>query len=202
MELLIENLFLTPENWKDHFSELLGPKVGNREVHDGYEKYVKDNIENNNKIFEEPLKKSEILDAVKSLKNGKSTSFDSVSNEMIKASMPTLLDPIFQLFSTMISSSLYSSYWKLDILTPVHKKGVKNDPNNYRGIAVASHFGKLFNTVLKNRLQAFCDTSLTMRPEQISGKKGARTADHLTVIRFLIEKYAIQGKKKALCLFL
>ena len=107
---------------------------------------------------------------------------------MIKASMPVLLDPIFQLFSTMISSSLYSSYWKLDILSPVHKKGVKNDPNNYRGIAVARHFGKLFNTVLKNRLQVFCDSSLIMRPEQINGKKGDNTADHLTVIRFLIEK--------------
>ena len=120
---------------------------------------------------------------------------------MIKASMPALLEPVFQLFNTMISSSLYSSYWKLDILTPLHKKGVKNDPNNFRGIAVASRFGKLFNTVLKSRLQAFCDSNLIIKPEQISGKKGARTADHLTVIRFLVEKYALKGQKRLYACF-
>ena len=117
-----------------------------------------------------------------------------VSNEMLKASMPALLDPIFKLFSTMIKNSLYSNYWKSDILSPVHKKGVKNDVNNYRGIAVASHFGKLFNSILKNRLQKFCDLQNIIKPEQISGKQGARTADHLTVIRFLTEKYAVQGR--------
>ena len=110
--------------------------------------------------------------------------------------MPLLLDPILDLFTTMIENSLYSSFWKLDILSPIHKKGPKDDPNNFRGIAVASHFGKLFNTILKNRLQKFCDLKAIMKPEQISGKKGARSADHLTVIRFLIEKYALQGKKK------
>ena len=120
---------------------------------------------------------------------------------MIKASLPVLLDPIFELFTIMINNSLYSSCWKLDILSPVHKKGVKDDPNNYRGIAVASHFGKLFNTILKNRLQAFCDQQKIIKPEQISGKQGARSADHLTVIRFLIEKYASQGKKKLFACF-
>ena len=126
-----------------------------------------------NEIFEQPLTKKEILEAIKNLKNNKSTSFDKVSNEMLKASMPVLLDPIFELFTTMIKNSIYSKYWKLDILSPVHKKGVKNDANNYRGIAVASHFGKLFNSILKNRLQKFCDMGQILNPEQISGKKGA-----------------------------
>ena len=78
---------------------------------------------------------------------------------------------------------------------------MKTDPNNFRGIAVASHFGKLFNAILKNRLQAFCDSNLIIKPEQISGKKGARTADHMTVIRFLIEKYALKGEKRLYACF-
>ena len=90
----------------------------------------------------------------------------------------------------------------MDILSPIYKKGVKDDPNNYRGIAVASHFGKLFNTILKNRLESFCDINKITNPAQISGRKGARTADHLTVIRFLIEKYSLQGKKKLYACFL
>ena len=120
---------------------------------------------------------------------------------MIKASIPTLLDPIFVLFNTMIKSSLYSKYWKVDILSPVHKKGAKDDPSNYRGIAVASHFGKLFNSILKNRLQNFCDTNKVINPEQISGRKFSRPANHLTVVRFFIEKYALNGRKKLYACF-
>ena len=120
---------------------------------------------------------------------------------MIKSSVPTLLDPIFLLFDTMVKSSLYSSHWKTDILSPIHKKDAKDDPGNYRGIAVASHFGKLFNTILKNRLQNFCDTKNLISKEQISGKKSSRTADHLTVVRFFIEKYALNGRKKLFACF-
>ena len=120
---------------------------------------------------------------------------------MIKASMPTLLDPIFELFNTMIKNSLYSNHWKLDILSPVHKKDAKDEPGNYRGIAVASHFGKLFNTILKTKLQLFCDTNRLLSPEQISGRKSSRSADRLTVARFFIEKYALNGKKKLYACF-
>ena len=152
-------------------------------------------------IFEKPLTKSEILKAIKTLKNNKSASFDMVTNEMLKSSMPALLDPIFALFKTMIESSIYPSSWKVDILSPIHKKGTKDNPDNFRGIAVASHFGKLFNTILKNRLDEFCETNEIINPAQISGRKGARSADHMVVIRFLIEKYAMKGNKKLYACF-
>ena len=192
---------ISPDDWRNHFRNLLGPKINKTEKHLEYETFIENNINNHDKIFEQPLKKEEILKAIKSLKNNKSASFDQVTNEMLKASMPVLLDPIFLLFKTMIDNSIYSTYWKLDILSPIHKKGVKDDPNNFRGIAVASHFGKLFNSVLKNRLESFCDLNQIVNQAQISGRAGARTADHLTVIRFLVEKYAQQGKKRLYACF-
>ena len=192
---------VSPDDWKIHFENLLGPKTQKCVTHENFENYIKNNVDTCEDIFEHPLTKDEVLAAIKSLKNHKSTSFDMISNEMLKASMPTLLNPIVLLFQTMIDNSIYSKYWKLDILSPIHKKGMKDDPNNFRGIAVASCFGKLFNTILKNRLQSFCDENDLINPAQISGKKGARTADHLTVIRFLIEKYTKEGKKLFVCFF-
>ena len=101
-----------------------------------YENYIKENIDSCDHLFEKPLTKAEIIEALKSLKNNKSASFDMITN-----------DPIFLLFKTMIECSIYPTSWKVDILSPIHKKGVKDDPNNFRGIAVSSHFGKLFNTI-------------------------------------------------------
>ena len=192
---------ISPDDWQKHFSNLLGPKVDKTELHKKYEKFIEENIDNHDRIFEQPLTKKEVLDAVKCLKNNKSASFDLVSNEMIKASMPTLLDPIFEVFNTMIGNSMYTKFWKVDILSPIHKKNEKDNPGNYRGIAVASHFGKLFNSILKNRLQVFCDTEKIIHPEQISGRKFARSADHLTAVSFFMKKKALNGRKKLYACF-
>ena len=77
---------ISPDDWRAHFSNLLGPKIEKSDQHLRQEQFVKDNIDVHNEIFEQPLKKQEILEAIKNLKNNKSTSFDLVSNEMLKAS--------------------------------------------------------------------------------------------------------------------
>ena len=83
---------ISPEDWKSHFSDLLGPKITKTEHHIEYENFVSQNVEKCNQIFEKALDKNEIL---KSLKNNKSSSFDRVTNEMIKASMPHYLTQSF-----------------------------------------------------------------------------------------------------------
>ena len=97
--------------------------------------------------------------------------------------------------------SVYPSAWKYDILNPIHKSGVKDDPNNFRGIAIASCFGKLFTTLLRNRLQNLCDKNNFISRFQGSGKCGSRTADNHMIIRFLIDKIVKGEKKKLYCCF-
>ena len=116
---------ISPDVWRDHFSHLLGPTIENNDQHLNQEEFLKNTIERHNEIFEQPLTKKEILEAIKNLKNNKSTSFDKVSNEMLKASMPVLLEPIFELLTTMLKNSIYSKYWKLDILSPSTKRALK-----------------------------------------------------------------------------
>ena len=87
--------------------------------------------------------------------------------------------------------------WKKDILHPIHKANEKDDPNNFRGISIASCFGKLFIKLMKNRLQNFIDENNFVSRNQGSGKKGSRTSDHLMVIKCLIDKM-IKGEKKKL----
>jgi hypothetical protein len=41
------------------------------------------------------------------------------------------------------------------LITPLHKKGNKSDPNIYRAIAVGSNLGKLFSGILLDRLIQF-----------------------------------------------
>ena len=61
--------------------------------------------------------------------------------------------------------------------------------------------GKLFNKLLQRRLEAKCVNEGLININQGSGKKGSRTADHLIIIRFLIDKYVTAGGKKLFACF-
>ena len=87
------------------------------------------------------------------------------------------------------------------MLGPIHKSGPKNDPNNFRGICVSSCLGKVFNSLLRNRLEKKCIDDNIIHQSQISGKKAARTADHLLVLHFLIKKYLKCGSKQLFVCF-
>ena len=89
---------------------------------------------------------------------------------------------------------------EIDILSPLHKSSEKSEPNNYRGLAVSSCLGKLFNKILQRRLDNFCKKNNFISDFQGSGKSGSRTADHLLIVRCLFDKYVKhQGKHLYAC---
>ena len=46
--------------------------------------------------------------------------------------------------------------WSIGYISPIYKgKGEENDPDNYRGITVLSCFGKLFTSVINDRIHSF-----------------------------------------------
>ena len=106
-----------------------------------------------------------------------------------------------KLFNAIQASSFYPSHWKKDILHPIHKSDEKCDPNNFRGIAISSCFGKLFTKLLKNRLQLYCDKNNIINKVQGSGKKSSRTSDHLMVIKYFIDNIVKTQKRKLFACF-
>ena len=59
---------------------------------------------------------------------------------------------------------------------------------------------KLFSKILNQRLQVKVKVDNLVGEQQGSGKKGSRTADHLLVVKFIIDKYVnIQGGKLFAC---
>ena len=102
-----------------------------------------------------PFSRPELIKCIKTLKNNKSSSFDSVIFEMIKCGRDVLYDPLRVFFSSILGAEIFPSEWKRDILQPLHKSGPLDDPNKYRGISIAAALGKVFNTLLRNRLEMF-----------------------------------------------
>ena len=105
------------------------------------------------------------------MKNKKASSFDSILNEMIKAGAKILSKPLEKLFNSILENQTYPTEWKHDILGPIHKTGPLDDVNNFRGICITSCLGKLFNSVLKNRLELYLNKNGAIHKSQLSRNK-------------------------------
>ena len=57
----------------------------------------------------------------------------------------------------------------------------------------------MFTTLLRNRLQLYCDKDNIISKFQGSGKSGSRTADNHMIIKFLIDKIVKGERKKLYC---
>ena len=82
------------------------------------------------------------------------------------------------------------------------KKGECWDPDNYRGIAVGSCIVKLFSLILLDRLELRTTLSHPISENQIGFKKGHRTADHIFVIKSIVNKIVTNEKKKLFVAFI
>ncbi|UYV62385.1 hypothetical protein LAZ67_2000350 [Cordylochernes scorpioides] len=94
----------------------------------------------------------EIYDVVKKLANGKAVGLNGIPNELLKNLPTPTLTKLKNLFNKIMSTEKYPQLWTNSIVHPIYKSGDKNNPTNYRGIALCSNISKLFTTILRNRL--------------------------------------------------
>ena len=146
------------------------------------------------------ITEAEISKAARKLKNNKSAYSDKIRNEMIKASLPTLLPVYHKLFNTVLNLGTVPKNWCNGLITPIFKSGVRNDPSNYRGICVSSCLGKLFFSILNQRLLEHVTSLNILHKSQIGFLPKNRTSDHLLTLRTLIDKYVhCHGEKVYAC---
>ena len=134
--------------------------------------------------------------AAKKLKNNKSPFSDKIRNEMIKASIDTLMPVYEKLFNSILIQGTMPQTWCGGLITPIYILVGRSDPANYRGICVSSFLVKLFCSILNQRLLE-CIVSLNiLHKSQIGFLPNNRTADHVFTLRTLIDKYVHNHKEK------
>ena len=74
---------ICPQTWFAHFSELLSKNVSSEENSD-HRTFIEANLDCFQSEMDLKFTKSELLIGLKGLKNNKASSFDQISNEMLK----------------------------------------------------------------------------------------------------------------------
>ena len=93
----------------------------------------------------------------------------------------------------------YPKTWALGITSLLLKEGSDEDPNNYRAITVTNCLAKVLATMINDRLEDWCTKNSIICKEQIGFEKKSRPADHLFVLKTLIDNYNSKNKKIYAC---
>ncbi|CAB1097412.1 unnamed protein product [Ectocarpus sp. CCAP 1310/34] len=77
--------------------------------------------------------------------------------------------------------------WKDATIKVLYENDDRSNCNNYRGISLLSHVGKVPIKIITNRLGAFCEAKNIIPEEQCGFRPGRSTVDMLFVVRRLQE---------------
>ena len=148
------------------------------------------------------ITEEEILKCVKSLKRNKSVGEDAIANEYIISTIDVMMPLYVALFNTIFDTGVIPSCWLVEDIVPIYKnKGDTKDPKNYRPITILSCVGKLFTSILNNRLNDYSDSVQLILENQAGFRKKYSTVDHIFALHSLIELFKNTRKKTSLCLY-
>jgi hypothetical protein len=158
--------------------------------------------ENGDELLNRPITLDEIKKAVKILKNGKAPGGDGIINEYMKSSVDLMLPTYHKLFNTILDSGTIPTTWLVGQIIPIYKnKGDPTSPDNYRGITLLSCLGKLFTSIINNRLNAFCESNTILSENQAGFRKSYSTVDHAFVVKSILDIFMFH-KKKLYCAYI
>ncbi len=119
------------------------------------------------------------------MKNNKAPGPDRISNEILKI----LADNIERLLTKLFNKSFWEEkvpyQWKTAEIIVIFKKGDRQEIANYRPISLMSNVGKLFTSIIKNRICIRLDENHGR--EQAGFRKDFSIVDQIFIINQLIE---------------
>ena len=172
-----------------HFMELLnqpGSAVG-------FEKYLPAQ-RGLHAALEDPFTWDELMTALKKMKGGRATGLDGLPIEVEKF---IFSDEMLVLLLDDFNSALLlgKQEWKDAVISILFKKGSPALCDNYRGLSLINHTGKLLERMLQNRLLPFALEAGLVPWGQFGFLAGVGTADAQGLAAHLADSAAEQGLK-------
>jgi hypothetical protein len=128
----------------------------------------------------------ELNNYIKTLKRGKSSGIDSVTNEMILDGGAPLHKTILNILNNILLLDVYLVIWQTNIILLVFKSG-SLDPNNYRGIALSSCLGKVIHHVINTRIEKYLADKNIISINQNDFQRRHRTEDNIMIMKPLFK---------------
>lgn len=146
----------------------------------------------------DPVTPDEITKIVKSMEYKNSCSFDEIPITVIRENIDILCVPLADFYNKCFEEGIFPDQLKIAKVVPVHKKGSKQDPKNFRPISVLPTTSKILEKLIKLRLTLHLNLNKILNPRQFGYRKNLGTLDAVNtlvneVVKNLNEKKLVAG---------
>ena len=179
------NLLTEPEEiakrWGEYFMELLNIRDDEGASQELEENEILSEDDGNDSITVE-----EVRQVMKQMKNRKAPGDDGIPFELLGAGGECIVQQLLKMFNIAYRSESVPLDWQRGVICPLFKKGDKTSCDNYRGITLLSHAGKLYNRIIERRLQSHVEEVILECQHGFRLNRG--TVDLVFTIKMILEK--------------
>ena len=136
---------------------------------------------------------SRVREALERLDGNTSSGPDGIHPLLLKRCANQLTYPLHVIFQRSFSEGQLPSDWKSSLVTPIFKKGSRNDPLNYRPISTTSVCGKMFERIICEDLTSYLESNSILTSHQFGFRAGRSTMDQLLLVYDNVSKYMDKG---------
>ena len=194
---------ISTNSFYEHFRDLNKNTCVNSELENDINMYNKSYDEGKlEQIYDElnvQINNKEVLEAINNLKLDKSGGDDMLVNEIFIYGKDIIVPLLSRIFNCILVSGNFPSSWSKGIIVPIFKSGDINSVTNYRGITLLSVFGKLFTSIINNRLSKWAEDHKLFFEGQAGFRKNYSTIDNIFLIQCMVERLLDRGKKLFCC---
>ena len=102
---------------------------------------------------------------------------DNINPRLLRQCADELSRPLATLFNHCFQTSTWPKAWKISHVVPVHKKGAKCEPKNYRPVSLLSVLSKVLETIVASRVTEHLERHHLLCTRQFGFRKGRSAAD-------------------------
>ena len=117
-------------------------------------------MKEDNNVSEIIVTKEKVLKLLKGVNSSKSAGADGIYTRFIKEAAEILTTPVFILFNKSLSEGSLPDIFKKSNVTPIHKRGDKSLPKNYRSISITPILCRLLETIVRKVVFQYIKTKL------------------------------------------
>lgn len=123
----------------------------------------------------------DLAKAIAGIKTGNvATGTDPISYKMIQHLPDSMLEKLLLFFQACWEGNCIPQAWREALVVAIPKEGKpKNSPSSYRPISLTPHLGKIYERMVKNRLEFFLDKHNVIPLFQAGFRKGRNCMEHV-----------------------
>jgi hypothetical protein len=163
-----------------------------------FEKEKTDNLpikerETNNELNTIEMTHQIIIEKLKELKIDAAPGPDGISPKVLKETRYEIAEPLRNLFVKSLDQCSVPKDWKIATVTPIHKKGPKSEPSNYRPVSLTSIPCKVMESIIKDNMMQHLQRENLIKDSQHGFMEGRSCATNLLLFQDELTKAIYAG---------